>query len=364
MTLKDIIVVLERLAPPSLQEGYDNSGLLVGNTNDEVNGAIIALDCTEEVIDEAIQRGVNLVIAHHPIVFSGLKRFNGSNYVERTIIKAIKHDVAIYAIHTNLDNVIEGVNGYFAKQLNLTQTTVLRPKQGILRKVIVYVPVDHHEQVRSAMFAAGAGQIGNYDECSFNTAGEGTFRAKDGANPHVGELGERHLAQEVRMEMICEMYKLQAVLSAMKAAHPYEEVAHEIIGIDNTYNRVGSGIVGNLASPMKTDAFLSMVKERFGLSVIKHTKKVKEDVQRIALCGGSGIFLLNDAKRAGADVYITADVKYHEFFDAENDLVLADIGHYESEKKTGELLAAELKHNFSNFAVHLSTINTNPVNYH
>ncbi|MBI1268036.1 MAG: Nif3-like dinuclear metal center hexameric protein [Cryomorphaceae bacterium] len=364
MKLKDIIAVLERLAPPSLQEGYDNSGLLVGSGDDAVNGAVIALDCTEEVIDEAIRLEVNLVIAHHPIVFSGLKRFNGKNYVERTIMKAIRHGISIYAIHTNLDNVIAGVNGYFAKQLNLADTAVLRPKENILQKVIVYVPIEHQEQLRSAMFAAGGGQIGNYDECSFNVAGEGTFKANDDANPFVGERGERHIAAEVRIEMICEVFKMDKVISAMKKAHPYEEVAHEIISIQNSYNRIGSGIVGNLEHPMKTDAFLNLVKEKFNLSIIKHTRILKEEVRRVALCGGSGVFLLGDAKRAGADVFITADVKYHEFFDADNDLVLADIGHYESEQKTGELLAAELKHNFNTFAVHLSTINTNPVNYY
>jgi dinuclear metal center YbgI/SA1388 family protein len=364
MKLKDIIAVLERLAPPSLQEGYDNSGLLVGSNDDDVNGAVIALDCTEDVIDEAIRLNVNLVIAHHPIVFSGLKRFNGKNYVERTIIKAIRNGIAIYAIHTNLDNVVAGVNGYFAKQLNLKNTAVLRPKENILQKVIVYVPVDHQEQVRSAMFAAGGGHIGNYDECSFNVVGEGTFRANEGANPFVGEHGERHIANEVRMEMICETFKLHAVLAAMQAAHPYEEVAHEIISIQNTYNKIGSGILGTLEKPMKTEAFFNLVKEKFNLSVIKHTRFLKDEVSRVALCGGSGIFLLGDAKRAGADVFITADIKYHEFFDAEDHLVLADIGHYESEQKTGELLAAELNHNFNTFAVHLSTINTNPVNYY
>lgn len=364
MKLKDIIAVLERLAPPSLQEAYDNSGLLVGSGDDEVNGAVIALDCTEEVIEEAIRLNVNLVIAHHPIVFSGLKRFNGKNYVERTIIKAIQHRIAIYAIHTNLDNVIEGVNGYFAKQLNLLHTEVLRPKENVLQKVIVYVPVDHQEQVRNAMFLAGGGRIGNYDECSFNVKGEGTFRASEAANPFVGNRGERHLAEEMRIEMICETFRLNSVLTAMKNAHPYEEVAHEVLAIQNSYNKIGAGIVGTLERPMQTPMFFDFVKEKFNLSIIKHTRFLKDEVSKVALCGGSGIFLLGDAKRAGADVFITADIKYHEFFDAENQLVLADIGHYESEQKTGELLAAELKHYFNTFAVHLSTINTNPVNYY
>ncbi|WP_306640184.1 Nif3-like dinuclear metal center hexameric protein [Sanyastnella coralliicola] len=364
MKLGELLRVLEQWAPPSLQESYDNSGLIVGDHSMEVTGALVTLDCIESVIDEAIDRGCNLVIAHHPIVFGGIKRFNGKGYVQRTVMKAIKHDVAIYAIHTNLDSVNSGVNAYFCELLGIKDPQILSPKKDLLEKLVVFTPQSHADSVRNALFEAGAGEIGNYDECSFNTPGQGTFRGGEGTNAFVGEQGKRHVEDEVKIEVIVEQWKMRSVLTAMVMSHPYEEVAYDRYQLKNEHPYIGSGMIGELEAPMDIKDFFDHAKKALNISVIKHTKVLKDKVQRIALCGGSGFFLLGAAKGKQADVYITSDIKYHQFFDAEDQLVLADIGHWESEHRTSELIQKVLKENFPTFAVHLCDINTNPVNYY
>ncbi len=355
--------MLESIAHPSLQESYDNAGLLTGNPSWECTGVLCTLDCTEAVVEEAIAAGVNLVVAHHPIVFGGLKKINGKNYVERTVIRAIKHDIAIYAIHTNLDNVIGGVNGKMADKLGLVDRSILAPKAGLLRKLYSFVPHSHLNQVRDALFAAGAGQIGNYSECSFTVTGTGTFKAGEGTDPFVGQQGQRHEEPETKFELIYPAYRDPAVIHALKANHPYEEVAFDIIELKNNWAQTGSGIIGSLPEKVDSEDFLHLLASAFELEVIKHTDIVKDDIQRVALCGGAGSFLLKDAIRAGADVYITADMKYHEFFDAEGRLMVCDIGHFESEQFTVELLYEILVEKFPTFAVLKSKIKTNPVNY-
>jgi dinuclear metal center YbgI/SA1388 family protein len=361
--LHTIIRFLENLAPPSLQESYDNSGLIVGNPDWEINGALISLDSTEEVVDEAIRQGCNLIIAHHPIVFSGLKRFNGKNYVERTIIKAIKNDIAIYAIHTNLDNVATGVNAEICSRLGLTYTKILDPRKGQIKKLVTYCPIPDADKVRDALFAAGAGHIGNYDECSFNTQGVGTFRPTDGAKPVIGEIGLRHIGDEIRIETIFPQSIEKQVLAALFKAHPFEEVAYELFITDNQHQNIGSGMVGNLPTPMDTLDFMMLVKENFGVKTLRHTTIVKNSISRVAVCGGSGSFLLSQAIASGADVFVTADFKYHQFFDAEGKIIILDIGHFESEQFTKDLLYRELSAKFTTFALRLSGIDTNPVKY-
>ena len=363
MKLKDILQVLEEKAPTSLQESYDNSGLITGNKEMEITGALICLDSIESVLDEAIKLKFNLVIAHHPIVFSGLKKINGKNYVERAIIKAIKHDIAIYAIHTNLDNVYAGVNSKICEKLGLVNTRILSQK-GDLKKLVTFAPIEHVEAVRKAVFDAGAGTIGNYDECSFNVQGEGTFRGKTGAQPFIGKVGERHTEHEVRLEFILESYWEREIIAALKANHPYEEVAYDVYTLSNQNQFTGSGMIGELKEAMPFPDFLNHLKSVMLTNCIRYTKQVSIEVKRIAVCGGSGSFLLSEAKAAKADVFVTADLKYHQFFDADNSLVIADIGHYESEQFTGELLHDFLKEKFATFAVRLSEINTNPVNYY
>lgn len=363
MKIKDVINIIESFAPLSYQESYDNSGLIVGNINDELKGVLICLDSIEEVVDEAISKKCNLIVAHHPIVFSGLKKITGKNYIERTILKAIKNDVAIYAAHTNLDNVNQGVNYKIAEKVGLKNCKPLSSKKGILNKIVVYCPLEQAETVRLAMFNAGAGAIGNYSECSFNTVGEGTFRAGENTNPFVGGEDKRHTEQEQRIEMVVESFKLKKVINSMKEAHPYEEVAYDLYSLDNTLNKVGSGLIGELDQEENELDFLKRLKKDLQTDCVRYTKPLQNKIKRVALCGGSGSFLLNDAIKENADVFITADFKYHQFFDAENKIIIADIGHYESEQFTKELFYDILTKKITNFAVHLSEINTNPINY-
>jgi dinuclear metal center YbgI/SA1388 family protein len=329
----------------------------------EITSALICLDSTEDVIDEAISKGCNLVIAHHPIVFKGLKKFNGSNYVERVIIKAIQNNIAIYSAHTNLDNVHNGVNAKIAEKLGLINCRILAPQKGILKKLVTFCPVDKAEQVRNALFAASAGSIGNYSECSFNAEGFGTFKAETGANPYVGEIGMQHIEKEMRIETIYPANIESKVLKALFSSHPYEEVAYDLYTLTNTANQIGAGIIGDLKEETDEQAFLHFLKEKMKAKGIRYTSLQNKKIKKVAVCGGSGSFLLEDAVKSGADIFVTADFKYHQFFDAGNRIVIADIGHYESEQFTMELFFDLLKENFNTFALHLSKINTNPINY-
>jgi len=363
MKIAEIISYLETIAHPSLQEDYDNAGLITGAADWECTGAIISLDATEDVIKEAIEKKCNLVIAHHPIVFRGLKKINGKNYVERTVITAIKNDIAIYAIHTNLDNVQQGVNGMIAAKLGLINCSVLMPKPGLLKKLFVFVPLVQAAQVRNAIFEAGAGHIGNYSECSFNAAGTGTFKAGAGTNPFAGEIGRHQQEDEIKIETIFPAWLEDKIILAMKAAHPYEEVAYDILPLANVHNLIGAGIAGDLPAAMDEKDFLQQTKETFMVPVIRHTALTGKLVKKVAVCGGAGSFLISSAISCGAGFYITADVKYHEFFDAEGRLVIADVGHYESEQFTIALLAGFLQEKFPTFAALKTGVKTNPVNY-
>jgi len=364
MKIKEITNYLEGIAPLSLQESYDNAGLLTGNDEMECHGIITSLDVTESVVEEAVQKKCNLIVAHHPIIFRGLKKLNGKNYVERTIIAAIKKDIAIYAIHTNLDNVPEGVNKKIAEKIGLQNCRALLPRPATLQKLVTFAPVKHAEAVRNALFQAGAGAIGKYDECSFNVEGTGTFKANDGSNPFVGNIGERHDENETRIEVIFPSRLQAKVVASLKEAHPYEEVAFYIHHLENVQSGVGSGLIGELNESISEKSLLGMLKSSFGLSLIKHTRFLEKPVTKIAVCGGAGIFLLPNAIAAGAAVYITSDIKYHEFFDADERILLADIGHYESEQFTIELLTDFLQQKFPNFAVLKTEMNTNPVKYY
>ena len=361
--IKEISKFLENLAPLHLQESYDNAGLILGDSDIEITGILITLDVTEEVVEEAIQQNCNLIVAHHPIVFSGLKKITGKNYVERTLLKAIKNDVAIYAAHTNLDSVNGGVNGKICEKLGLENCKILQPSEGLLKKLVTFVPVDHAEEVRQAVFNAGAGKIGNYDSCSFNSHGQGTFRGNDSTKPFVGEKGKRHYENEIRFETIFPAYLQGQVTSALLNAHPYEEVAYDIYPLENKFDQVGMGMTGTLPKGKSENDFLQLLKNTFHTGTIRHTALLNKKVQKVAVCGGAGSFLLDRAISAGADFFVTGDFKYHQFFDAENKIVIADIGHFESEQFTKELFYELLTKNFSKFAVRLSEVNTNPVFY-
>jgi dinuclear metal center YbgI/SA1388 family protein len=363
MKLQKLIQELEILAPPSYQESYDNSGLVVGESKKEITKALICFDITEEVIEEAKKIGANLIISHHPIIFGGLKKLNGKNYVERIVISAIKNDIALYAIHTNLDNVILGTNRILADKLGLKNQQVLSPLKNRFRKLVTFAPSAYADKIRHAIFDAGAGHIGNYDQCSFSSSGQGSFRAGENTKAFVGKKGELHFEDEIRIETIFPDYLESKILRALVKAHPYEEVAYDIYKLENQSMQVGAGIVGELEEAEEELAFLNKLKQTSQAGCISHTHLRKKPIKIVAICGGSGAFLIGKAKASGADIYITGDVKYHEYFDAEKQLIIADIGHYESEQFTKELLISYIKEKFPTFAVQISDMNTNPINY-
>ncbi|HFC00773.1 MAG TPA: Nif3-like dinuclear metal center hexameric protein [Phaeodactylibacter sp.] len=349
MKIKELTSYLETIAPPAYQESYDNAGLIVGNPNAEITGVLICLDSTEAIIEEAISKKCNVVVAHHPIVFRGLKRFNGKDYVERVVIKAIKNDVAIYAIHTNLDNVYyKGVNAKIAERLGLVKTQILAPKAD-LKKIFAFVPLEYSEKVRQALFEAGGGSIPKFENLSYATVGVGTQLQNNGA--------------QVKLEMTFPSVKQNAILKALHDSHPYFDVPYDIISIENQNTEVGSGMIGFLKKPMSEKDFLQKIKKKMKTGCIRYTKLRRRKISKVAFCGGAGGFLLKHAIRQGADIFITGDYKYHEFFDADGKIVIADIGHFESEQFTIDLLHEIITEKFTTFAAYLTEVNTNPVNY-
>ena len=363
MKLKEISAFLERYAPLMYQESYDNSGLQVGDYSMELTGALLTLDVTEELMEEALEKGVNLVIAHHPVIFEGVKSLTGKNMSERVIMTAIKNDIAIYAAHTNIDAVSNGVNGKICEKLELENCRILEPLESVLKKLVVFVPLSHAEKVREAMFENGGGQIGEYDNCSFNMEGKGTFRGGEHTNPFVGEKGSMHTEEEVRIETIFPSHEKGRVIGAMLQAHPYEEVAYDIYPLENKFKKVGMGMVGELKKEMSEEEFLQELKKIFSTGCIKHTALLGKKIKKVAVSAGAGSFLLRKAISSGADIFVSGDFKYHQFFDAEGRIIIADIGHFESEQFTRELFYELLTKKFPKFAVHLSDVNTNPIKY-
>jgi len=363
MKINELTSYLETLAPVSLQEPYDNSGLLIGDAGAGINNALICLDLTMEVLDEAISEGYDLIISHHPLIFSGLKRLTGRSETERIVIKAIKHDIAVYAIHTNLDNVHRGVNAMLCEKLGIQDAVILQPLSEKLNKLVTFCPHEHAEKVRGALFSAGAGHIGNYDNCSFNLDGYGTFRAGEGTDPFVGKEGELHTENETRIEVIFPDHLHSDLLKALKESHPYEEVACDIYPLKNEYLHAGAGMIGLLEKPMTEQAFMVMLKKTLGTGVIRHSAFCERKISKVALCGGSGSFLIGRAVASGADVFVTSDVKYHQFFEAEGKMVIADAGHFETEQFTKELIYNILNEKFPTFALRISQVNTNAVHY-
>ncbi|OIQ88972.1 putative GTP cyclohydrolase 1 type 2 [mine drainage metagenome] len=363
MKIAEIIETLEKISPTVYQEDYDNCGLIIGKADWECTGIVCSLDATEDVILEAKTKGCNLVVVHHPIIFSGLKKINGKNYVEDAVIAAIKNDIAVYAIHTNLDNVIDGVNNKIADALGLIHRKILLPKQDQLMKLFTFVPVEYGEKIKSVLFEAGGGNIGNYSECSFSVEGTGNFKAGNNTEPFTGEIGKRHYEKELKIEVVFPAYLQNKIVEALIAAHPYEEVAYDVVALANDFSKVGSGLIAELPGALDETEFLAQIKAAFGLQAIKHTNLLGKKIKKVAVCGGAGSFLIGRAVAAGADIFITSDVKYHEFFDANGKMVIADIGHWESEQFTVDLLIGVLKANFPTFAVLKSEVRTNPVRY-
>jgi len=363
MRLKEIAAYLEKYAPLYLQESYDNSGLSVGDPEMEISRALICIDVTQEVIQEAISGKFDMIISHHPVIFGNLKRLTGKSLTEQVVYGAIKNDIALYSVHTNLDNIISGVNGIIAEKLGLNVVKVLKPKRGVLRKLVTFCPEAHSDKVRTAIFDAGAGVIGKYDSCSYNTDGFGTFRAGEGTRPYVGEVNKLHSEKEFRIETIFPVYLERQVIRALVDSHPYEEVAYDIYPLENEYEMAGSGMIGELPASMTEKNFLLGLKKILNIPVIKHSDVRGKEIKKVAFCGGSGSFLISEAIYSGADIFLTGDIKYHQFFDADGRIVIADIGHFESEQFTRELIYRLLNQKFPNFALQISKVNTNPINY-
>jgi len=363
MKVKDITSTLEAWAPLKYQESYDNCGLLVGDSQAEVQSVLVTLDVTEEVIDEAIELNCELIVAHHPLIFKGLKKVTNSHWVERCTIKAIKNDIAIYAIHTDLDNVHTGVNSKIAEKLQIQNPQILAPKADTLFKLTTFIPEENTQEVLKAMHEAGAGNIGEYSNCSFSLQGTGRFLPSDEASPAIGASGSLEEVYESRVEVIVPKHLINQVLNALNQAHPYEEVAYYLNALQNKNQEIGSGMWGNLPEAMEPGAFIQYLKDHMALQVIRHTRLPDQNIEKIAFCGGAGSFLLNNAKAVGADVLVSADFRYHDFFEADNQILIADIGHYESEVFTKELISDSLRQKFANIAVRLSEVNTNPITY-
>ena len=363
MTIKDVTQAIEEFAPLAYAEDFDNVGLLLGDQNTKVTGVLVTLDTLEKTVDEAISKNCNLIVSFHPIIFGGLKKITGKNYVERVVLKAIKNDIAIYAIHTALDNMPHGVSKGMCDALSLKNRSILIPKSGVIKKLTTYVPKNEVIAVRESLFAAGAGNIGNYEQCSFSTKGKGTFKGNEQSNPTVGKAGELQIEKEVQLNVTFEARLQSSILKALFNAHSYEEVAYEITTLDNTNQNIGMGMLGELATPQDERNFLENVKKVFDAQGIRHSALRDKPVQKVAVLGGSGSFAIGAAMASGADALITADLKYHQFYQAEGQLILADIGHYESEQFTKNILTDYLTKKFTNFAVVLSDENTNPIKY-
>ena len=363
MKIKEIITVLEEMAPLAYAEDFDNVGLLLGNQEDEATGVLVCHDALESVIEEAIAKNCNLVVCFHPILFSGIKKITGKNYVERSVLKAIKNDIAIYAVHTALDNHKNGVNKIFCDALGLINTKILVPKPNFIQKLVTYTIPENVEQVRNALFNAGAGKIGNYDDCSFTSQGIGTYMGNENSNPEIGERFEFVEAQEIKIEVTFEKHLQNKILKALFKNHVYEEVAYEIYDLQNTHQNIGLGMVGELEKPLSEIEFLQLVKTKMQCGGIRHSTLLGKSIKKVAVLGGSGSFAIKNAIQAGADVFLTADLKYHNFYEAENQMVLADIGHFESERYTKNYIVDYLKEKITNFAFVLSEENTNPVKY-
>jgi len=362
MFVQDVCAAMEKWAPTAWQESYDNAGLLVGNKTTHITGVLISLDCTEEVVEEAIKRGCNMIVSHHPIIFKGLKKITGANYVEKTVIKAIQNSIALYASHTNLDHAPKGVSYQLAKKIGV-KGNVLLPFSNALKNLSYFVPHAFETIVREKLHEAGAGNIGEYSSCSFTAEGTGRFTPSKNSKPFQGERNTPSAEKELRVDMLFPSHLENEIIQALNDAHPYEEVAYFITSLSNHWQEVGSGYIGQLEKPMSSEDFLLHLKKHLDLGPIRHTALLNTEIRTVAVCGGAGSFLLNEAKKQKADAYVSADFKYHEFFDAENKCLICDIGHYESEVLIKEAILDYLSNIFSTFAVLKSNIYTNPVLY-
>ena len=363
VSINNIIDLLDEWAPPAYAEDFDNVGLLVGDSSKQCTGVLVSHDCIEVVLDEALDTNCNLIVCFHPILFTGLKKITGRDYVEKVILKAIRNEIAIYALHTRLDNHPEGVNKLLSDRLGLLESKVLIPKPSGLKKLSTYVPKSDVDDVLQALHQAGAGAIGNYSECSFILEGKGQFRGNEKSQPHIGNPSEKTQVEEVQIQVVFESYLKEKIQNALITAHPYENIAYEIFILDNTLDKVGIGRIGKLAQPHTEEQFLSFVKEKLQTQLIRHSPFTRKPIETVAVLGGSGSFAISNALSQKADAFITADLKYHHFYQGGNTLLLLDVGHFESEQFIKNLIVDYLSKKLPNFAIILSHAKTNPVNY-
>ncbi len=363
MTIKDITAAIEEIAPLSYAEGFDNVGLLVGAYDTEVSGVLVTLDTLEKTVDEAIASNCNLIVSFHPIIFSGLKKINGNSYVERVVIKAIQNNIAIYATHTALDNSFVGVNARICDTIGLVNKQILIPQAKTIKKLTTYAPMESAQMIRKKLFEVGAGNIGNYENCSFNTEGIGTYKGNEFSNPAIGEKGVLYTGSEEQINITFEKHKEKAVIKALLNSHPYEEVAYEITALENNNQHIGMGMLGEFEEAISEKEFIYRLKENMNTPCIRHSQLLDKKIKKVAVLGGSGSFAIQNAIVQGADAFVSADFKYHDFYQAENQILLTDIGHYESEQFTKNLLVEFLTKKFPNFAILLSEESTNPIYY-
>jgi len=363
MQIKEVISYIESFIPLFYQESYDNCGLIVGDSNQNISSVLICTDVTEEIISEAIENKSNFIISHHPVIFNGLKKITGKTFTERIIIKAIQNNISLYSSHTNLDSIIGGINSKLCDKIGLTNCKILQPLKNELRKLVTFVPTEYANNVRNAIFEAGAGYIGNYDCCSYNTEGKGTFRASKNANPFVGNIGELHFENEIKIETVFQKSSQEKIINALLNSHPYEEVAFDIFPLENKFEKAGMGMIGELTKETDELTFLNYLKNIFNIKLLRHSKLLNKNIKKVAVCGGSGYSLLSEAIKQNADIFVSADFKYHQFFEADNKIIIADIGHYESEHFAKEIIYDLLIKKFTTFAVYLSKVNTNSINY-
>lgn len=363
MKLIDLCSYLDSVVPLSLQESYDNSGLQIGTPERDISSALISLDITPEVLDEAISSKCDIVITHHPLIFSGIKKISGGSLLDRIMMRAIKNDIAVYSSHTNLDVISNGVSRKMAEKLALSNVEVLSPLRNRLLKLVTFIPHSHLDKVREAVFNAGAGVVGNYDCCGFSIHGTGSFRGSENTNPFVGEKGKIHHEEEIRFETVLYSHLKEKVIRALLEAHPYEEVAYDIYTIENDNIEIGLGCKGNFEEAMEEDLFLKLVSDVFEAKGVRYSKPTGKKITKVALCGGAGSSLISEAIISGADAFVTGDIKYHSFFEIDDRILLVDIGHFESEKFSSEILLNLIIKKFPTFAVRISKTNTNPINY-
>lgn len=363
MKLAELTKKLDTIFTTQQAEDFDNVGLICGNPLREVRRILVCHDALETVIDEAIEKDCQLVIAFHPIIFKGMKRISGRNYVEKSVLKALENKIGIYAVHTALDNDYFGVNDGICSALGLEKTSILLPKKDHLHQVQFFVPKSSTQAVKEAVFKAGAGTIGLYDECSFSVQGTGSFRPLEGADPHIGNTNERTHVAEDMVTVICENYKTQGVIKALKSVHPYEEVAFQVIRLENEHPLVGLGKYGDLPEALSFEDFLEKIKKVFRLKMIRHSHFSRSTIRRIGVLGGSGSSGIQAAMDRGCDAYLTSDLKYHDFFIPEGNMLLCDLGHFESEQFVVSQIITRLSEKIPNFVVLKSEVNTNPINY-